>query len=115
VIRRLADERSQLAQTYELFFLERATRWGDTTAWAGEAVPVVVAHLKDLGSTPGNAAVTLAALGAAAAPALGDLRRAQAARRDERPDRFVDEHLASAIRSICDAVRGTGTVAVDCS
>src|SRR6185369_7441850 len=87
VIRRLAAERSDLALTYELFFLERAAGWGDRAAWANDALPVVAAHLEDAGSIPGNAAITLAGLGAAAAPALGDLRRAQTARRGERPDR----------------------------
>jgi hypothetical protein len=43
VIRRLADEQSGLAQMYELSFLKEATRWGDTAAWAGDAVPIVIA------------------------------------------------------------------------
>jgi hypothetical protein len=76
---------------------------------------VVAAYLKDAGSIRGDATATLAALGAAAAPVLGDLRRAQTARRSERLDPFLDERVASAIRSICDAVRGTGSVAAECS
>jgi hypothetical protein len=87
------------------------------------AIPRVIGRLADEQSglaqmyelSIGQAAVTLAALGAAAAPALGDLRRAQTARRSELPDPFFDEQVASAIRSICDAVRGTGSVAAECS
>jgi hypothetical protein len=100
VIRMLEHESNWVTQASALGFLETAAAWEGSDRWVGTARPILVTYLEYPGSIPGNAAVTLEAIGAEAAPAVPALRRVLARRTGTTgDDRFDREHVWAAIRS----------------